>query len=160
MDTKTKLLLVAGGVVFVVVLGSLRSGSKGGGDNTALIQANTEWNRVASELRMVQAQTAADVVMNRDQVTGQTNIAAMRTVENILRNQGQVSVALTQSYNGIVNARIYADTAKYIEAQRASVSKKIAKYQYKAAKHGANLNFAGDLIGSTFKALPSIAGLF
>jgi hypothetical protein len=160
MDTKTKLLLVAGGVVFVVVLGGLRSGSKGGSDNTALIQANTEWNRAATQLRMVQAQTAADVVMNRDSVTGATNIQAMRTVENILRNNGQVSLGLTESYNGIVQARIYDGTARYIEAQRASVSKKIAKYGYKSSSHSANMNFASDMVGTTLKAIPSIAKLF
>lgn len=160
METKTKIALVAGGVLLVVVVSMARGSSKGGGDNTAMIQANTEWNKVASELRMVQTQSAADVMMNRDTVTGATKIQAIRSVENILRNNGQVTLGLTESYNGIVNARIYSDTARAIEASRASVSKYIAKKEYKAAKHQGNMNFAKDLIGTTLKNLPGIVGMF
>jgi hypothetical protein len=148
VSPKLKWGLIAGGVAFIVIVPMMRGGAKGGADSTALIQANTAWNQAANQLRIVQTQSAADVIMNRDQVTGRTTQQALSTVQNILANQGNVSLGMTESYNGIINARIYSDTTKAIEASRASVSKYIAKKQYKAAKHGANMNFAGNVVGA------------
>lgn len=158
MDAKLKWGLIAGGVAFIVLVPMLRGSAKGGSDSTALIQANTAWNMAANELRIVQTQSAADVIMNRDQVTGRTTQQALSTVANIIANQGAVSVAMTESYNGVVNARVYADTSKAIEASRASVSKYIAKKQYKAAKHGANMNFAGNVIGAVGSLASKVIG--
>lgn len=161
MDKKLKYGLVIGGSALIIGFALLK-GSGGGPDRADpnVLNANVAMNAEAMRLRTVLAETSADIAINRDKISGATQISAMNTFANILAGGNDLTARLNESYAGIINARIYSDTSKSIEAQRASVAKKIAKYQYKAAKKGASLDFFGSLGGSVIKAAPSIISAF
>lgn len=161
MDKRLKYGLIIGGSALIIGVTFLK-GSGGGSDRADpnVLNAQVAMNAEAMRMRTIVAQEGAEIAMNRDRISGATNIAAMQTLSNFVAGSQDLTARLNESYAGIINARTYSETTKFIEAQRASVAKKIAKYQYKAAKHGADMGFFGDLGGQVVKAIPSVLSAF
>lgn len=161
MNKKLKYGLIIGGSALIVGY-TLLSGRGGGKDRADpnVLNAQVAMNAEAMRFRTAVAQEGAEVAMNRDRISGATAIASMQTLSNFIAGSQDLTARLNESYAGIINARTYSETTKFVEAQRASVAKKIAKYQYKAAKHGADLGFFSELGGNVMKAIPSVISAF
>lgn len=163
MDKKLKYGIIAAGGVAIVGIMFLRG--SGGGDGTRpdpdnVLDARVIMNQAAMQMRTMAAENAADIVMNRDRVTGATTIASINMIGGALASNNDLTGRLNESYAGIVKSRIASQTAIALEASRASVAKYIAKKQAKAAKHNADMGFFSDLGGNLLKAVPSIVSAF
>lgn len=163
VDKKVKIGLVVGGSALIIGYMMLRgSGGDSGGHRADpnVLSANVAMNDAAMKFRTAQAEAGADIVINRDKVTGATSISAMQAFSNLIASGNDLTARLNESYAGIVQSRISSSTAISLEASRASVAKKLAKLQAKSAKHGADLNFFGSLGANVLKSVPSIVQAF
>lgn len=163
MDAKWKYGLIIGGGALIVGYALLNRANAGHPTDRAdpnVLNAQVAMNAEAMRLRTVVAETAADVAMNRDKVSGATAISAMQQISMMVAGGQELTARLDENRAGIINARIYAETTRAVESTRASVAKYIAKKQAKVAKQGATLGFFGELGGNVVKAIPSIMQAF
>ena len=156
MDKRLKWGLIIGGSALIVGASLFRgSGQPDPETNPDVLDARVQMNNAAMKLRAVQMETSADIVMNRDKVTGATSITALETLGGVIAGGQALSASLNENFTGIVNNRISSATAMALEATRASVQKYAIKKQYKLAKKGQSFDFASNIIGTVGKLAAS-----
>lgn len=163
MDLKTKVMIVAGGVALVVGFSALRkspaSPTSAGMDAQTAISINS----LANDYMKTQAETTAKILINRDQITGATQIQQWRTIGQLAGINADLAAKMNANAAGIENAKVAASSAFAIERTRASVAKSVNDQQYKIAKKGASnaqLNTIFDGVAGLGKVAGSIVSMF
>lgn len=151
METSTKIIAALVGTLAIGLIVASRGGKTTADDMSSNPMGSI--NSAAFAYLTANANEAASVAINRDQVTGATNIQALKSIQAITQGTQELTAKLAESNNGVVNTQIQARTAQNIEASRASVAMTVAKYQYKSSKKQANASELNSILGAAQGAL-------
>lgn len=154
MDLKTKAMIVGGGVIAVLAVTGLKRGNAVDSDQNK--PNSVSINSAMASYMSSTARNAADIMINKDNVTGATTIQQLRTIQSLAASNNDLSAKIIQSQAGVENAKITSRTAAAIESMRASVAKTIAKQQASAAKHASDNTMIASIAGGAIKGAASI----
>lgn len=120
-------------------------------------------NEAAYEFMSDQARIVGEMVINRDTISAQTKVAAMKNATSILENISMAASESSQARYSVQATQIMANTSQEIANINAGVAMAQAKYAYKIAKkQKKSFDFQGvsSLISSSAKAASVISDFF